>query len=337
MRSKRSVSWLFLLATCFRLDLSDAAPINLNLKSGLLSRWMGKSSSPKNKAEESRDPSSSTATASTERSKGKRLLLDLSGIYHCLVVGPENNAEGAPTPLYKTGTAKEGWSPPSLTFSVGYNFSQAWYGATGLLTNLQWSYRKNNDNLERTRSPLTVNIQGEKGLMEPDDYAVQIGVSLKAMDWNSPSLQFRWEANCKQVSVAAPLHKRVSVVWRSVFPTRQHESHFASRSFPSFKDDWWIPNLKVNTAGRLTADNEVGFRVNNKRRVGVQLLLSRQLGWSAFGTGVMDDHLGTVMKLQVTGTDDRRESFTTFTMESMLERPQDSTQLTFSHEQVHKN
>jgi len=341
MRLKRSIS-LLIWSILLRVDVSDAAPVNLNLKSGLLSRLLGNSSPKQSTSENIQGSSTATTTATAERQKGK-VSLDLSGKYHCLVAGPAQHSavEGAPIPLFQTGTVSKGWSPPSLIFSVGYNFSRAWYGATRLMTNLQWSYRSDDEATNISR-PLTVNLQAERGLVESeDDYAAELGLSLKASAGQSPaSLKLRFEQTCRQVTVVAPLHKRVSVVWRSIFPRLDVESlgHFHSRPFPCQKEDWWMPNLKINTAGRLTADNEVAFQTKNKRRVGVRLLFSRQLGWSAFGGagGIIDDHLGTIMKLEVSGMDDRGESFSTLTMASVLERPMGSTQFILSHEQIHK-
>lgn len=326
----------------------DAAPVNLNVKSGLLSRLLGNNTPPP-----TRNREQDSTTASTERpnsSKGK-VSLDLSGTYHCLVAGPSsppqpNTVDGgrAPVPLIETGTFTKGWSPPSLTCSVGYNFSQAWYGACRLLTNLSWSYRRNDDD-ESSNTPLTINLQAEKGLLdENEEYAAEVGISLKTSSAhgmnNSPSIKLRWQQDdCKQVTVAAPLLNRVGIVWKSVFPSQ--ESHFTTHQQsipPNNVPDWWIPNLKITTTGRLTADNQVGFALPDKRRMGFRLMLSRQVGWSAFGgtNTVMDDHLGTLMKLQLTTSDNQKTSFSSMTMTSVLERPIDSTQFTLSHEQVHR-
>lgn len=350
MGTNRFISLLFfsislLVAQC------EAARMNFNAKSGFLSRVLGNSpkQTPPSSKPSTTTTAGSTTTVSTERNSKGKVSLDLSGTFHCLVAGPtQQQHEGGttPVPLLETGAISKGWSPPSLVFSVGYNFSHAWYGATRLLTKLQWSYRNKDDNMSQQTagSPLTVNIQGEKGLLEPNEYAAQVGLSLKSRSdkTSPPSLELRWEQTCQQVTIAAPIHKRVQVVWRSIFPTLQHSLHsenFLSSSIPAQnKEDWWMPNLKMNTAGRLTADNQVGFHLpnsNKRHRMGVRLLFSRQLGWSAFGDA-MDDHLGTVMKLQVTGTDDKSISFSTLTMQSILERPLASTHLTLSHEQFHK-
>lgn len=322
----------------------DAAPVNLNVKSGFLSRILGNSSSRPKPSTSPTSPSvSSTATLSEQRSK-RKVSLDLSGKYHCLVAGPSlptGNTEGPsePVPLFYSGTISKGWSPPSLVCSVGYNFSQAWYGATRLLTNLSWSYR----NKESTaHSPLTVHIQGEKDLLNKDDYAAQVGLSLASSspDTSPLSLQLRWEEPqaCKQVVMAAPLHKRIGVVWKSIFPTHQQQdsfTFFSSRLSPLNKEDWWIPNLKINTNGRLTSDNQVSFPLSRRRDVGIRLVFSRQLGWSAFGE-IMDDHLGTLVKLQVTAANVvGGASLSSATVTSVLEQPLDSTQLTLSHEQVY--
>jgi hypothetical protein len=39
----------------------------------------------------------------------------------------------------------------------------------------------------------------------------------------------------------------------------------------------------INTGGWLTGKNEVALAFDKKRRIGVRLMVSWQLGWSAFG------------------------------------------------------
>jgi hypothetical protein len=236
--------------------------------------------------------------------------------------------------LFALGRVTKGWTPPSLILSIEYNFSRAWYGATRLLTTLQWSYRSDEVDTETSGSPFTVNVKTEKDLENPGEYAAEVGVSWKTLNRNPAHLAIRWEPYCGQVSVSAPLHKRLDLAWRSILlPKKPTTGYFVSR-FPSPTEDWWIPNLMINTAGRLTAKNEVGLVVNKKRRVGVRLMISRQLGWSAFGGAIVDDP-DTLMRLEVTGMDNRAESVSTATMETVLERVRASTRWTLSHEQVH--
>jgi hypothetical protein len=321
---------------------AGAQPINLNLKSGLLSRLLGDSSSPKRNSNErggssSSSSSSSTAAAapSTESLKGK-VSLDLSGQYHCLVAGPqeERKTQGTLIPLFGLGTVTKGWTPPSLILSIEYNFSRAWYGATRLLTNLQWLYRSDELETERSSSPFTINVKTEKGLEEPGDYAAEVGVSWKALNRNPAHLEVRWEPSCGQVSVSVPLHKSLELVWRSILVQKKPATGYFESRFPSPTEDWWIPNLMMNTAGRLTAKNEVALAVNKKRRIGIRLMVSRQLGWSAFGGAIVDDP-DTLLRLEVRGMDDRAESFSAAAMETVLERVRASTRWTLSHEQVH--
>jgi hypothetical protein len=222
-----------------------------------------------------------------------------------------------------------------LILSIEYNSSRAWYGAMQLSTNLQWSYRSHELKSETiSGSPFIINVKMEKDLEKSDEYAAEAGVSWKALNRNSPHLAVRWEATCQQVTVSAPLHRRLELAWRSILvPKKPATRYFASR-LPAATDDWWIPNLMINTAGRLTAKNEFGLGMNRRRRTGIRLMISRQLGWSAFGGGIADDQ-DTLMKLEVTGMDDRAESLSTLTVETVLERVWESTRWTLSHEQVH--
>jgi hypothetical protein len=48
-------------------------------------------------------------------------------------------------------------------------------------------------------------------------------------------------------------------------------------------------------------------------------MISRQLGWSAFGGGVADDQ-DMLMKLEVMGMDDQAESLSTLTVETVLKQ-----------------
>ena len=339
VKSKRRSLWRFILFITLQGVLGAGAPINLNFKSGLLSRLLGNSPATEKDSGSFRDSGSAT---SKERSKG-RVSLDLSGCYHCLVAGPRTDptVEGAPIPLFSSGVQTKGWSPPSLILSAQYNFSQAWYGATRLISSLQWSYQRDDPKLAKNNKvamPFTVKLKSEKGLTESDDYAAELDVSWKGVDpdRNPPNLSLRWAPTCSQVAIAAPLLQRVDFVWKSLFLQRRPSSgHFSSQFIPSPQEDWWIPILKINTAGRLTSRNQAGFLVGKKRRVGVRLVLSRQLGWSAFGGTPISDVQETLMRLEVTGMDDRAESFSTVTMETALERIRTSTHWTLTHEQVH--
>ena len=347
-----SLSFLILLVLIF--SGGDAAPVNVNVKSGFLSRLVGNNShSPpkRNKHQSLNEPSPNTPTLSgaspeeAQTTKKGKVSLDLSGTYHVLVAGPtavpssDTTTMQGPVPLVSTGTTETGWS---LTCSMGYNFSQAWYGATRLLTRLSWSHHFRTE----PTNPLTVHVQAEKGLSETNDYAGQVGLSLVPMSSTSrypPSIHLRWEPNVgNQVTVAAPLLHRVGLVWKSLFPTLHSSTpNVLQDSIPTTNSlDWWIPNLKISTAGRLTADNQVGFdipRFKQRKRLGIRLVLSRHVGWSAFGGQefpIQDLHdEGTLMKLKVTTADD--VSCSSLEMTSILERPIDSTLLILSHEQVH--
>jgi hypothetical protein len=323
---------LFLMMLCLHVTMTAGAqPINLNLKSGLLSRLLGDSSN----SNERFDSSSSTAASSRESLKGK-VSLDLSGKYHCLVAGPQEQrkTQGTLIPLFGLGTTTKGWTPPSLILSIEYNFSRAWYGATRLLTDIQWSYRSDELETEPSESPFTINVKTEKDLEKPGEYAAEVGASWKALNRNPVHLAVRWEPSCGQVSASAPLHKRLELAWRCILlRNKPTTGYFASR-FPSPSDDWWIPNLMINTGGRLTSKNEVALAFDKKRRIGVRLMVRRQLGWSAFGGAIVDDP-DTLVRLEVRGMDDGAESFSTATMETVLERVRESTRWTLSHEQVH--
>jgi len=315
-----------------------AAPVNVNVKSGLLSRLLGSDthSSPKrNKPSPTSTLSGESSDAQNTDSKGK-VSLDLSGTYHLLVAGPSSKTTTqGPVPLVSTGNTETGWS---LTCSIGYNFSQAWYGATRLLTRLSWSHYRT----EPTK-PLLVHVQAEKGLLETNDYAGQVGISLASTASPSrypPSIHIRWEPKVgNQVTVAAPILNRVGLVWKSLFPTPQATTpHYWLESIPTTNSpDWWIPTLKISTAGRLTADNHVGFAIPRQtKRLGLRLVLSRQVGWNAFG-GQFPIHdnneEGTLLKLKVTSAD--HGSLSSLEMASILERPMDSTLLILSHEHIH--
>jgi hypothetical protein len=174
----------------------------------------------------------------------------------------------------------------------------------------------------------------EKDVEKPGEYAAEVGMSWNAMNRNPPHLTVRWEPTCGQVTVSAPLHRRLELAWRSILVLEKPTTRYFASRLPSSTEDWWIPNIMINTAGRLTAKNEFGLGMNRKRRMGVRLMISRQLGWSAFGGGIADDQ-DTLVKLEVTGMNDREESFSTVTVETVLERVRESTRWTLSHEQLH--
>jgi hypothetical protein len=120
------------------------------------------------------------------------------------------------------------------------------------------------------------------------------------------------------------------MVWKSFIKSHSTRNNDIPPSTTNTVD-WWIPNLKISTSGRLTADT-----VFEKGKMGVRLLLSRQVGWSAFGQHtIMDDNMGTLLKLQVT-TCHNMDSMSSIQFQSVLERPIESTQLLLSHDHVHK-
>jgi hypothetical protein len=64
----------------------------------------------------------------------------------------------------------------------------------------------------------------------------------------------------------------------------------------------------INTGGGLTAKNEVALAFDKKRRIGVGLMVSRQLG--PLG-GMIVDNPDTLVRLEVRGMDNRVDSFST--------------------------
>jgi hypothetical protein len=249
-----------LIITLF-LTLASAAPINLNIKSSLLSRFL------KN------DDASGNSTAPSK----SRVGLDLSGDYECLLWGRSTQSDGR-IPLMQSVEA-----PLALAVGVHYNFAKAWYGASMVTTRLQWE----NDRSGRSACffPSVLDFSAEQSLSGPDVHSGKIGMRWK----NDESVSIRLDQSGKALlQIQAPLHKRLLLVSKSSFHRFDGTSslgHFNTR-IPKRKD--WLPDIELGTSGIISSINEIGVG-----RVGLRLMWSRSLGIFGF------DERETWMKLEV--------------------------------------
>jgi hypothetical protein len=278
---------------------ASAAPINLNIKSSLLSRFLKD------------DDSSGNSTAPSK----SRVGLDLSGDYECLLWGRSTQDDGR-IPLIQIEGA-----PLALAVGVHYNFAKAWYGASKLTTKLQWKncLSGRSENL----FPSVLDFSADLSVNPPVNHAGKIGMRWK----NDESVSIRLDqSGSALLEIQAPVHKRLLLVSKSNFNRFDGTSslgHFNTR-IPIRKD--WLPDIKLGTSGILSSRNEIGVG-----RVGLRLMWSRSLGIFGFDNGYERE---TRIHLEVSTIDRLGQLCTSLKVETTMEEPKESLHVTFIHESI---
>lgn len=99
------------------------------------------------------------------------------------------------------------------------------------------------------------------------------------------------------------------------------------------KDDWWIPNVRVDALGQMESKNEVCLPAPMGGQFGLRLTLSRRLNWSALG--FLGDSTSepetTHVRLDIQGLGADCRFATIASMMSQLERPLAAAQLVVRH------
>jgi hypothetical protein len=152
------------------------------------------------------------------------------------------------------------------------------------------------------------------------------------------------------LSALLPLHRRFRLHWNlSNAKTRLTQKPTVS---PEGKFDWVIPDVSINALGLLESRNEAW--VKTKRipflegapsaggSVGFRLYIRRQLQWNALSIGVSpsadsarfdESSYSTLLRLDVKAIDTFRSGMsTTARLETILERPIDSTSISLIQE-----
>jgi len=322
--------------------ICDGSHINLNVKSAMLSRVL-KSEEGQNIKDEKR---------SRKHRSHDHVSLDLSGQFNCHVTGPTTSAiqpiEDETTPLFRVGHADgHGLIPPSLFLSVKYDFATVWYGATRLLTTFRWdlSSRRQRNGVKKINlvsPPTAIDIQTEKGLRSPNDYAAQVGFTWKQKeDILAPPLSITARVDTTKsgtFSISAPIHRRI-MINTSLLAGNKHGRDFISSRVPSWShedNDSWVPDLSLSANGRLVSNSKIALNPSWTRgnRIGLRLAISRQaIDWGAVGLSSMDDE-NTLFRFELCGTDKMAESYSSVTFETALNNIPETARFTLCRDQV---
>mmetsp|Transcript_31929 Transcript_31929/g.48983 ORF Transcript_31929/g.48983 Transcript_31929/m.48983 type:complete len:350 (-) Transcript_31929:718-1767(-) len=339
----KNVIFVWFWAVTLLTVICDGAHVNLNVKSTMLSRVL--------KSEEGQN------TQDEKRGRKYRsydhVSLDLSGQFNCHVTGLTTSTfrpiQDETTPLFRVGHADgNGLIPPSLFLSVNYDFASVWYGATRLLTTFRWdlsSRRQRNNDMKKVNlvsPPTTIDIQTEKGLYSPNDYAAQVGFTWKEKE-DVVALPLAITARVDTaksatLSISTPIHSRI-MLKTSLHAGKKPSRDFFSSRVPSWSqgdNDSWVPDLSLSANGRLVSNSKIGLNPYWTRgnRIGLRLAISRQaIDWGAVGLSSMDDE-NTLFRFELCGTDKMAESYSSVTFETALNNIPETARFTLCRDQV---
>ena len=264
-----------------------SAPIQINLKSSLLSHYL-----------KDRDSSSNNTTTN------KSLVgLDLSGDYECWLWGHGEYRQR--TPLFLSRH-----SPYALAVGIHYNFAHAWYGATKLLSRIQWNQ---NTNAKLNLLPAMMELTAEYALSSHET------ATTIALQWNNEqcaSIRMEPSSGKAQCLLQFPLHQRLLLQYKSnrwfqeeTVATLGYYNH----KIPSRQD--WLPDVTLGTSGVLSSRHNVALG-----RLGLRLMLSRSFGVNKD----TDDDATTKMQLQLSSIDQCGQQCTSIQMDTTVEHPMES-------------
>ncbi len=246
-------------------------------------------------------------------------------------IGPASHDQGdvQTTPLFSLGKTYEGDGSrkcskiPTIHVGAKYDFKNAWYGATRLMSSLSWG---NQRGVRRRGRNVVSKLQGEVGLLQPNDYSLQLAlkfpkeIETATANKPEPTMSFRFDTqsfdggHCGTVAASTMLHPRLGMLIKGiVVPGEQGFKGFrfggSSRNksalgdggnddascaqflnrVPQNKFDWsegsWLPDVKVTAGGKIVTNSAIGLKRNcsSHNRIGVRFKVSRQLNWNLIG------------------------------------------------------
>ena len=159
-------------------------------------------------------------------------------------------------------------------------------------------------------------------------------------------------ARTATTSFRAPLSRRVDIVSRSTFVLDNDDGacapYLLSKTVPpvTSRSDWasgsWMPDVRMNAMGKVTAKSEAGFAVRGRgHRTGVRISVRRSVDWTLLGNpadreggGYDDGEEGTAIRLEICGADGIGGAFISAAIKATLERPAKTARLTLTRESV---
>lgn len=268
------------------------ANVNVNVKAPSIGEW----------ARNDVAPPSNDAVAQEQRippSEETFLKVDLSGRLHCHLCGP---IDGTVEPLLSRKSGP--------TWSLGLAYDLRNVDATRLLTRLSW---------KQPNQPWLVRLSGERGILQPQAQALEVSCQYR----DKVSLQARAEPNHSSfLSCCLPLTRRLS--WQGKLRRLSAVSHRSDDS--SHNDHSWIPDVTLDTQGRLHCENRVWLRPPwTTARLGLRCSVRRTLYdvWN-------DTTEGTLLRVEAKHDDPALT--TALRLDAVLERPMETAQLAIVQE-----
>lgn len=304
--------------------------IDVNIKSATLSRALGRDnddSSLSKSESKSKSNEKTQSKPSSSNSNNPNVGLDLSGQFHVHLSSPsehEGNYLQTSEPLFQWGQTS---SHPSVHVGAHYNFYRCWFGVTRLLSTFSW--------LRSDRNNKMLQVTSEVGCLEPHDYSLQISASnaqVETYDDSSNRISVRLDTLHPKgtFSVQKPIfHRRLNLVWSitALLGAQNHPSSNYNNKLPPLyaqDPDSILPSFQLGTTGRLSSTSCIGWTTNKRHskshkssssrlpklnlgiqncfsRMGVRLVVSKQLDWNPFGSLDHDDD--TTVRVELLGVE----------------------------------
>lgn len=304
--------------------------------------------SNQNKKREDRYRSPVTDNPETKTSKATKLreniiAFDLSGRVQCLLVGTKENSN-----VQALFIPTE--NQPAIYATADYDFQKRQQGVTKVGTMFQWNTKTPTSSSSSSITPCTVAIQLDNDL----GTSCPIDSTSLSLDWNHadqhagdhrhhqrPAFTLRWDQSEKSACLHwfLPINQRFQIYYKShllcdellATPKGYFQSRLAPPREPHKSDDWWIPDIRMNTMGHISSENRFYRTVAGRNQVGIRLAFRRKLAFGSMADE--EDDLCTHVQIDVTTMDQHRQnSMTTTRVESILESMLASIRVAILHE-----
>ena len=303
---RRRFDWLTVLVTVVIVStqlpiVTQSAPIQLNIKSSLLSHYL-----------KAVDSSNNNTTTNNKSLVG----LDLSGNYECWLWGHGKHRQR--TPLFLNIQ-----TPYALAVGIHYNFAHAWYGATKVLSRIQWNRNKNTNSNTNTNAETNL-LPAMMELTTKYDLSRQKTETTIALQWNkdqSASIRIEPSSGRAQCLLQYPLHTRLLLQYQSNLWFKEEtvaSLGYYNHRIPNRQD--WLPDVTLGTSGILSSNHNIALG-----RLGLRLMWSRSFG--VFGVDKItddDDDATTKLQLQLSSIDQYGQQCTSIQLDTTVEHPMES-------------
>ena len=289
-------------------------------------------------------------------------------------VGPAAHDDVRTNPLFRWGKVHANINHdkcskiPTVHVGAKYDFKNVWYGATRLMTTLSWG------NPRPQSTNVVSKLSGEVGLLQSDDYSMQLAIKFpnggvknqRRSSSLSPErmLSARYDTrsfggHSATLAGSTLLHPRLGVVVKGIVllgeqglrgitrdirrgvSSEDARAQFISR-IPQDEVSWsegsWLPDVKMTAGGKIVTNSAIGLKRSRSgnNRIGVRLMVSRQLDWNIIGMFQGADEAeydnDTMLRLEVGGFGS--DSYTSISAEAAIERISQTFKCTLLQERI---